>query len=111
MGEIATLHPMKHLHLLIFAALLTTSAVAQQQPQQQSISLAGEHLEKSAKARTTSLLTTAGGILLTSLAMTMEEDQRTPMMALGSITFAAGIGFNISSIGHERKAGKHLKGK
>lgn len=100
--------------LLCMALVGVSSSYAQsnkEETPQLPIALSGEHFVKAANNRTASLLCTLGAAVFSGIAMTMDEDMQQPAFVLSGGFLVVGVGFNISAIGHERKAGKIMQGK
>ena len=80
-------------------------------PQPVDLHLAGEHLERAGKMRTTALLTTVGLGLVGGMVASMDPDMMAPGLGLAGLGLLVGVGINLGANGHEKKAGRIMMGR
>lgn len=96
----------------MIAMVLTMGAAAQDAAQPIDLHLAGVHIEKAGKQRTTAILVgIASGAVAYAGATLSDADQVAMPIALAGIGFGFSVGLNIGAAGHEKKAGRILQAK
>lgn len=88
------------------------SAQLSEAPKSQPVDLniAGQHIEKAGKMRSTAMFVTLGGVLIGAMTLAGDSENSTPAVGLMGAGFIVGWGINLGANKNERKAGRILQG-